>query len=131
LADKYCGVLRDLCNVQILLNDMNKEKLYGGIKKTMYRKFNKLEMVERNDGDTLYLGYKNDEYAEIVIDKKSGEVYYHFEYKNKICNMIGVNQVDFEVLLGRWIEDTFKIKVEHIGIDYYRRSCPELKIRIK
>jgi len=96
---------------------MNKEKFYTGIKNTMYRKFNKLEMVERNDGNTLYLRYKNDEYAEIIINKKFGEVYYYSEYKKKICYMIGVNQVDFEVLLGRWIEDTFKIKVEHIGIE--------------
>ena len=114
---------------------MNKEKFYTGIKNTLYRKFNKLDVVERNDCDTLYLGYKNDEYAEIVIDKKSGEVYYYYDeydgFASKIYDIIRLGLPDFEVILGRWIEDTFKIKVEHIGIDYYRRSCPELKIRIK
>jgi hypothetical protein len=92
---------------------MRKEKYYNIIKKYIYRKFDVLEVVKRNDGNTLYLRYKNNEYAEIIINKKFGEVYYYSEYKKKICYMIGINQVDFEILLKSWVEETFQMKVSY------------------
>lgn len=109
---------------------MDKEKFYTGIKNTLYRKFNNLEEIDQVN--YLFLRYKNEEYAEIVVDKKSGEVYYYYNgFCGKIYDIIPLERLDFEALLGRWVEDTFKIKVEHVGIDYYRRSCLELKIPIK
>ena len=104
---------------------MRKEEYYNIIKKYIYRKFDVLEVVERNDGNTLYLRYKNNKYAEIIINKKFGEVYYHSEYKKKICYMIGVNQVDFEILLKSWVEETFQMKVSYtsgsFGVDWLVR----------
>ncbi len=38
---------------------MSKEEYYSKIKKIVYRKFDELEVVERNDGDDIYLHYKN------------------------------------------------------------------------
>ena len=92
---------------------MSKEQYYNKIKKFVYRRFDELEVVERNDGNTLYLRYKNNGHAEILIKKKSGEVYYNYEFRDKICKLIRLKKVDFETLLKSWAEDTFQIKVSN------------------
>jgi hypothetical protein len=92
---------------------MSKEEYYSKIKKLIYRKFDELEVVERNDGNTLYLRYKNKGYAEILIKKISGEVYYNYEFRIKFFKIIHLEMVDFEFLLKRWVEDTFQMKVRH------------------
>ena len=90
---------------------MNKEQYYNKIKKFVSRRFDELEVTERNKRNDLYLHYKNNEYAEILIKKKSGEVYYNHEFKYKFFKTIRLEKVDFEILLGKWVEDTFKMKV--------------------
>jgi hypothetical protein len=90
---------------------MSKEEYYSKIKRFVYKRFNELEVIDRNNGNFLYLGYKNKGYAEIVIDKNSGLVYYYTGFKDKINKMVPLKMRDFEILLDRWVEDTFKIKV--------------------
>ena len=97
---------------------MNKEKFYTGIKNTMYRKFNELEEIEHNDDNYVYLRYKNDDYYQILIDKKMGEVYYYIGFRNNILKLISMEKLDFEVLLSRWVKDTFKMKVNDIDEEY-------------
>jgi hypothetical protein len=94
---------------------MSKEEYYSKIKRFVYRKFDELEVTERNKRNDLYLHYKNNEYAEILIKKKSGEVYYNYNYElsDKFFMTINLEKVDFEILLGRWVEDTFQMKVNH------------------
>jgi len=94
---------------------MSKEKYYNKIKRFVYRKFEDLEVAERNDGNDLYLHYKNKQYGEILIKKISGEVYYNYEFNDKFFKIINLEKVDFEILLGRWVEDTFQMKVNHTG----------------
>ena len=96
---------------------MSKEEYYSKIKRFVYRKFDELEVAKRNDGDDIYLHYKNNRYAEILIKKKSGEVYYYYEFSEKICKVIRLKKVDFEILLSKWVEDTFQIKVNHTLVD--------------
>lgn len=95
---------------------MCKYKFYNAIKKTMYRKFNELDVVERNDGDDLYLHYKDEEYAQILIEKKSGHIYYFYGLSAKFFKIIRIGMTDFEVLLSTWVEDTFQTKVNHIYV---------------
>ena len=94
---------------------MSKEEYYSKIKRFVYKRFNELEVVERDNGNFLYLRYKNKGYAEILIKKISGEVYYDYEFKDKFFKIINLEKVDFEILLGRWVEDTFQMKVNHTG----------------
>lgn len=89
---------------------MCKEKFYARIKHTIYRKFNELELVERNDGNDLHFRYKDEEYPEIRVEKKPGELYYYTKFKDKITKQIPMSEDDFEVILNRWAEDKFKMK---------------------
>jgi hypothetical protein len=89
---------------------MSKEEYYSKIKKIIYRKFDELEVVKRNRGNNLYLRYKNEEYAQIRINKKSDFVYYSYTLSDKICKIFQLEKRDFEIILRAWIEDTFKIK---------------------
>jgi len=95
---------------------MSKEQYYNKIKVFIYRHFNELKVAKRNDGDDIYLHYKNNRYAEILIKKKSGEVYYNYEFRDKICKLIRLKKVDFEILLSKWVEDTFQMKVKTIDV---------------
>ena len=93
---------------------MSKELYYNKIKVFIYRKFEELEVVERNNGNYLYLRYKNNKYAEIAIKKTSCNVYYNHKFRDKICMTISLEKTDFEILLGKWIDDTFQMKVNNI-----------------
>ena len=97
---------------------MSKEEYYSKIKRFVYKRFNELEVFESTDGKKILLHYKNKGYAEILIKKISGEVYYNYEFKDKFFKIIKLEKVDFEILLGRWVEDTFQMKVSHTQIDY-------------
>ncbi len=97
---------------------MSKEKYYNKIKRFIYKRFNELELIERNNGEYLYLRYKNEEYAQIKINKKSGRVLYYFRFRNKICKTISLEKTDFEILLSKWVEDTFQMKVKTIASEY-------------
>ena len=91
---------------------MSKEEYYSKIKRFVYRKFDELEVTERNDYDTLVL--HNEDYYEILIEKKSGFVYYSYRLSNKIYKTIRLEETDFEILLKSWVEETFQVKVKHI-----------------
>jgi hypothetical protein len=93
---------------------MSKEEYYNKIKRFVYKRFNELEVFESTDGKKILLHYKNNDYANILIKKEFGNVYYHYEFKDKFCKLIRLKKVDFEILLGRWVEDTFQMEV----------SCP-------
>lgn len=98
---------------------MSKEKYYDKIKRLVYRKFNELEVIDSSHGNDLYIRYKNDDYAQVLIAKTNGYVFYYYEFKDKICNMIQLEERDFKILLERWVQDTFQIKVElTVKIDY-------------
>ena len=101
---------------------MSKEEYYSKIKKWVYRKFEELELVERDNGNFLYLRHKNDEFVQIMIDKKSSLVYYYTKFRDKINKIVRLEQTDFEILLKRWVEDTFKIKVINIKMRFSRWS---------
>ena len=90
---------------------MDKEEYYNIVKRFVYRKFNELEVSTRNDVDVIYLHYTNMEYAKARIRINSGEVYYVNKFRNKIIKPINLEKGDFDILLSRWIEDTFQIKV--------------------
>ncbi len=89
---------------------MSKEEYYSKIKRFVYKRFNELEVVERDNGDILYFRYANEEYAQIRINKKSDFVYYSYTLSDKICKIFQLEKRDFEIILRAWIEDTFKIK---------------------
>lgn len=97
---------------------MNKDKFYVVIKNTIHRKFNELEVVERNETHDLYLHYNNKEYAEIKVEKKSGKIFYHYKFRDKLIKLIPMEHEDFEILLMRWIEDNFQIKVNNARQSY-------------
>lgn len=93
---------------------MNKENYYNKIKKYIYRKFEELEVAERNDGNDLYLHYKNKQYCEIRLKKKLGELNYYYAFREKVIKLIPMEKRDFEIILSGWVEDTFKIKLKLI-----------------
>ncbi len=98
---------------------MSKEEYYSKIKKIVYRKFDELEVIHSSHNNDLYIRYKNDKYAQIVIGKTTGFIFYYYEFKDKICNIIQLETRDFKILLERWVQDTFQIKVElTVKIDY-------------
>ena len=109
---------------------MNKEKFYTGIKNTMYRKFNELNVVISNDGNYIYLKYKNDGYAQVVIYKELGYVYCYSGIIEKFFKLFPMTRADFEVLLSRWVKDTFKVKIKNFSIAW-RKSSPLLKIPLE
>jgi hypothetical protein len=95
---------------------MSKEEYYNKIKKLIYRKFDELEVFKSTNGKKIYLHYKNSEYANILINKKSGEVYYHYNFRDKFFYTIRLENADFQIFLKGWIENTFQIKVSHPAV---------------
>lgn len=93
---------------------MRKEQYYNSIKRFVYRKFDELKVFQSNDGNVLYLHYKNDDDVQIRIYKNTRTVNCYFGFKIKIAKVISLNDADFEILLSRWIEDKFQIKVRNI-----------------
>ena len=111
---------------------MSKEEYYSKIKKFVYRRFEELEVVKSNDGNNIYLHYKNEEYAQILAEKKSGELIYHYSFANKIIKPIPMAMHDFEILLKRWVEETFKMKVSRTkGIFFNRVASFSLPIKFR
>ena len=111
---------------------MSKEEYYSKIKKFVYRRFDELEVFESNDRDILYLCYKNGDSAQIKINKNSLKVYYSYRLSNKIYKTISLKETDFEILLKRWVEETFKIKVINtISISSQENIARLLKIPFK
>jgi hypothetical protein len=105
---------------------MSKEQYYNKIKKFVYRKFDELEVSKRNLGNDIFLHYNNAKYDQILIQKKSGYIYYQSKYRDKIIKPIALENVDFEILLKRWVEDTFQMKVNDTGLKYMSNAT-ELK----
>ena len=99
---------------------MNKEEYYNTIKRFVYRKFNELEVIENNKRNRVYLRYKNGDSAQIMIDKNSGLLFYYKGFGDKINKIFRLEQIDFEIILKKWVEDTFKIKVINIRYAHYR-----------
>ncbi len=95
---------------------MDKEQYYNRIKKWVYGKFDELEVIKRKKGSNVYLRYKNGEYTQVEIDKKFGYVYYYYEFSEKICKHLRIEKHDFEILLKRWVEETFQMKVDNVII---------------
>lgn len=110
---------------------MNKEKLYGGIKNILYRRFEKLKVVERDNGTVIYLRYNQGKHAEIVIKKRSCNVYYYYGFKSKLNKILPIEDTDFEVLLTRWIEERFQMKVNDTFARMLSHEDRILKITIK
>ena len=94
---------------------MSKEEYYSKIKRFVYKRFNELEVIERSNVNYLYLRYNNNKYAEIAINKKTNNVYYDHKFRGKICKTISLENTDFEILLCKWVEDTFQMKVNAIS----------------
>jgi hypothetical protein len=90
---------------------MDKEEYYNKIKRFIYKRFNELEVIEHNNGNLIYLHYKNEGHVEVIIQKEFGSVLNYYKFRQKICKMVDLKVVDFEILLNRWVEDTLKIKV--------------------
>ena len=90
---------------------MSKEEYYNSIKNWVYNKFDDLEVIEFSEGNDLYLRYKNQEHAEIRIIKKVGIVYYSYKFSDKLRKYIRLERADFEILLKRWVKETFQIEV--------------------
>lgn len=97
---------------------MCKKKFYAGIKRTIYRRFEKLEIVEQDNGNDIYLMYKNDGNIQVLIKKNYGNIYYYYGYKIKILRLIPMGQLEFELLLSRWVEERFEMKVNDIWKQY-------------
>ena len=95
---------------------MSKEQYYNKIKRFVYNRFNELEVIERDNGNILYFRYDNEEYAQIRINKKLGWISYSDRFRDKICKLIRLKKVDFEILLSKWVEDTFQMKVKTIDV---------------
>ena len=110
---------------------MSKEEYYNKIKRFVYKRFNELEVVERDNGNFLYLRYKNKGYAEILIKKISGLVLYTKRLRDKINKIVPLEEIDFEILLSRWVEDTFQMKVNHTSELTEWRALFALKIPLK
>ena len=90
---------------------MSKEEYYNKIKNWVYGKLNELHVYENVKENCIYLHYENDERAQIKIVKDGGIVYYNYEFSEKIKKYIKLEHADFIILLKRWIEDTFQVKV--------------------
>ena len=94
---------------------MDKEKSYKPIKRWIYRKFNELEVSEDHFTNIIYLHYKNDENAQVLIGKNLGKVFYHDKFRKKLYMYVPLEEKDFQILLKDWIEDTYHAKVDYIS----------------
>ena len=91
---------------------MKNESYYNKIKRFFYKKFDRLEVIDIEYIVQIY--YKNEEYAEIIIKKDSGSVYYSYSFSNKTRKYFYLTTIDFENILKMWVEDKFKIKVNRV-----------------
>ena len=88
---------------------MKNEEYYNKIKGFLYKKFDALEV--KDTGTVLDLRNKKTRSLEISIFKKSGGVYYAYEFSDKFCKYFSLKKIDFQIILKMWVENKFKIKV--------------------
>lgn len=93
---------------------MDKEQYYNSIKNLLYKKFDELKLYDNPNGLVSYLHYDRDDYAQIRIFKHTGRVFYYHGFAKKLFKFIRLEYEDFEIILGRWVEEKFKIHVKSI-----------------
>ena len=95
---------------------MNKEKYYNKIKAYVYRQFDKLKIKKSKfHNSTIYLYYEKNIQYQIRIEKYTGEVRYDYNLEDNINKIIPIARIDFQILLAKWINDKFQIKVSSIS----------------
>lgn len=69
-----------------------------------YRTYDKLE-----HGNSIYLYYDGEEYADIRILNKNNLVIYNIKFYDEFSELFPIELNDFEEIILNWIKDTFNL----------------------
>ena len=80
----------------------------------------KLEGVEQFKGSDYDIVFKlpNEEYAMLGWEK-SGTLYILYRLVDDISNLFGLDDTDAETVIGKYVENTYNLKVSHTMIVQY------------
>ena len=60
-----------------------------------------------------FINSEGDEYAQIIYDKDDGWCAIYYKLINEISSFFSLEESDSEQLIGRWVENTLKMKVNN------------------
>ena len=84
------------------------------------------EVVDKETGN-IYLRESGDEYAKVLIKKKSSECWVDYYFWNEFSDLFSLEHSEVQSFIARWVEDTYKLKGIHT-YPYYPDGMKLLKI---
>jgi hypothetical protein len=68
--------------------------------------------IEKND-KIYFVNSEDDEYGQIRYDKDDGWCYIYYELIHEISSFFSLDETDSKEIIGRWVEDTYQMKVTY------------------
>jgi len=82
--------------------------------------------IEKN-GRIYFINSEGDEYAQIIFDKDDGWCIINYELINELSSFFSLDDFDSEQVIGRWVENTLKIRVTNT---FMPKQIPSSLLRI-
>ena len=77
------------------------------------------EVNVEHDEITFKKPTSDSEYDILGYDKISKSLHIYYKLADEISDMFSLEETDSENVIGRWVEDRYRIKINEIFIDYY------------
>ena len=80
--------------------------------KAIFRYLNNQDFIQIERKDRIYfVNSEGDEYAQIRYDRRDGWCYIYYKLIKEISNFFSLGDSDSEQVIGRWVENTLKMRV--------------------
>jgi len=70
------------------------------------------------DNNVYFVNSESDKYAQIRYDKSDGWCNIKIDLIREIMSFFSLRRSDSEKIIGRWVENTLQMRVEHTFDDY-------------
>ena len=80
--------------------------------RAVFKYLDNQDFIQIDKDDKIYfLNSENDEYAQIIFNKKSGWCGIYYKLIEEISSFFSLQESDSEDVIGRWVENTLQVKV--------------------
>jgi len=84
--------------------------------RVIFRYLNSQDLIQIETDERIYfVNSEGDKYAQIRYDKDNGWCYIYYELINEISSFFSLDEFDSEQVVGRWVENTLKMRVTNTG----------------
>ena len=101
------------------------------IDRVIFRYLDNQDFIQIEIQNNIYFtNSEGDEYAQIRYDKDDGWCGIYYKLIDEISSFFSLEQTDSEQVIGRWVENTLKMRVTNTEYAKYRTSV-QLRIPLK